>query len=100
MEMGAFAGALVALLAKAWRARSQVRWAKMSAAQLEANPSDPTMQERLAEQLIAKLRDPALREELQALLDEPDRQVAAATAAEERVPEMEEEQTIGLTWRP
>jgi hypothetical protein len=37
--------------------------------QLETNPSDPVIQERLAEQLTGKLmKDPAFREDLQALL--------------------------------
>jgi replicative DNA helicase len=48
--------------------------------QLEADPSDPATQERLAEQLTGKLKDPAFREDVQALLDELDRQAAAALA--------------------
>jgi hypothetical protein len=40
--------------------------------QLETNPSDPVIQERLAEQLTGKLKDPAFREDLQALLEEGD----------------------------
>jgi replicative DNA helicase len=108
MEMGAFTGALVALLAKDMasaiasdlgkdvsgaakqalrRLRQRLRRepdTRAAMEQLEANPSDPAVQERLAEQLTGKLKDPAFREDLQALLDELDRQ-AAAVAAEDRV---------------
>ena len=58
--------------------------------QLEANPSDPAVQERLAEQLTGKLKDPAFREDLQGLLDELDRQAAAAATAEDPVQEIGE----------
>jgi len=60
--------------------------------QLETNPSDPAVQERLAEQLTGKLTDPAFREDLQSLLDELDRQAAAAAAAEDPVQEIGEGQ--------
>ena len=56
--------------------------------QLETNPSDPAVQERLAEQLTGKLTGPAFREDLQGLLDELDRQAAAAAAAEDPVQEI------------
>jgi replicative DNA helicase len=111
MEMGAFTGALVALLAKdmASAIASEMGKDVSSAAkqalrrlgqrlrrepdtraameQLETNPSDPAVQERLAEQLTSKLTDPAFREDLQALLAELDRQAAAAVAAEDPVQE-------------
>jgi replicative DNA helicase len=111
MEMGAFTGALVALLAKDMasaiasemgkdvsgaakqalrRLRQRLRRepdTRAAMEQLEANPSDPAVQERLAEQLTGKLKDPAFREELQALLDELDRQAAAAVAAEDQLHE-------------
>ena len=104
MEMGAFTGALVALLAKDMasaiasemgkdvsgaakqalrRLRQRLRREPDTRAvmeQLEADPSDPAVQERLAEQLTGKLKDPAFREDVQALLDELDRQAAAALA--------------------
>ena len=104
MEMGAFTGALVALLAKdmasaiASEMGKDVSGAAKQALrrlgqrlrrepdtravmeQLEADPSDPATQERLAEQLTGKLKDPAFREDLQDLLDELDRQAAAALA--------------------
>ena len=60
--------------------------------QLETNPSDPAVQERLAEQLTGKLTGPAFREDLQGLLDELDRQAAAAAAAEDPVQEIGEGQ--------
>jgi replicative DNA helicase len=102
MEMGAFTGALVALLAKDMasaiasemgrdvsgaakqalrRLRQRLRREPDTQAvmeQLEADPSDPAVQERLAEQLTDKLKEPAFREDVQALLDELDRQAAAA----------------------
>ncbi len=111
MEMGAFTGALVALLAKdmasaiasemgkdvSGAAKQALRRlgqrlrrepdTRAAMEQLETNPSDPAVQERLAEQLTGKLDDPAFREELQALLDELDRQAAAAVAAEDRLHE-------------
>ena len=114
MEMGAFTGALVALLAKdmasaiASEMGKEVSGAAKQALrrlgqrlrrepdtraameQLEANPSDPAVQERLAEQLTGKLKDPAFREELQGLLDELDRQAAAAAGAEDPVQEIGE----------
>jgi thioredoxin-like negative regulator of GroEL len=86
MEMGAFTGALVALLAKdmasaiasemgkdvSGAAKQALRRlgqrlrrepdTRAAMEQLEANPSDPTVQERLAEQLTGKLTDPAFRE--------------------------------------
>jgi hypothetical protein len=104
MEMGAFTGALVALLAKDMaraiasemgkdvsgaakqalrRLRQRLRLepdTRAAMEELETNPSDPAVQERLAEQLTDKLKDPAFREELQVLLDELDRQAAAALA--------------------
>jgi replicative DNA helicase len=104
MEMGAFTGALVALLAKDMasaiasemgkdvsgaakqalrRLRQRLRRepdTRAAMEELETNPSDPAVQERLAEQLTDKLKDPAFREELQVLLDELDRQGAAALA--------------------
>jgi replicative DNA helicase len=111
MEMGAFAAALVALLAKdmasaiasemgrdlsggvkqalrrlAQRLRREPD-TRAAMEQLEVDPSDPAIQERLAEQLTGKLKDPAFREELQTLLDELDRKAAAAVAAEDRVHE-------------
>jgi hypothetical protein len=109
MEMGAFTGALVALLAKDMasaiasemgkdvsgaakqalrRLRQRLRREPETRAameQLETNPSDPAVQERLAEQLTRKLKDPAFREELQVLLDELDRQADAAVATEDRL---------------
>ena len=114
MEMGAFTGALVALLAKDMASAiasdmgKEVSGATKQALrrlgqrlrrepdtraameQLEANPSDPAVQERLAEQLTGKLTDPAFREELQGLLDELDRQAAAAAGAEDPVQEIGE----------
>jgi replicative DNA helicase len=111
MEMGAFTGALVALLAKdmasaianemgkdvSGAAKQALRRlgqrlrrepdTRAAMEQLETNPSDPAVQERLAEQLTGKLTDPAFREELQALLAELDRQAAAAVAAEDPVQE-------------
>jgi hypothetical protein len=111
MEMGAFTGALVALLAKDMasaiasdmgkdvseaakqalrRLRQRLRRepdTRAAMEQLETNPSDPATQERLAEQLTGKLKDPAFRDELQALLDELDRQAATAVAAEDPVQE-------------
>jgi replicative DNA helicase len=102
MEMGAFTGALVALLAKDMasaiasdmgkdvsgaakqalrRLRQRLRWEPDTHAameQLETNPSDPATQERLAEQLTGKLKDPAFREDLRALLDELSRQATVA----------------------
>src|SRR5215218_79271 len=102
MEMGAFTGALVALLAKdmasaiasemgkdvSGAAKQALRRlgqrlrrepdTRAAMEQLETNPSDPAVQERLAEQLTGKLTDPAFREELQALLAELDRQAVAA----------------------
>jgi replicative DNA helicase len=104
MEMDAFTGALVALLAKDMasaiasemgkdvsgaakqalrRLRQRLRRepdTRAAMEELETNPSDPAVQERLAEQLTDKLKDPAFREELQLLLDELDRQAAAALA--------------------
>jgi replicative DNA helicase len=104
MEMSAFTGALVALLAKdmasaiasemgkdvSGAAKQALRRlgqrlrrepaTRAAMEQLEADPSDPAVQERLAEQLTGKLKDPAFREDLQALLDELDRQAAAALA--------------------
>jgi replicative DNA helicase len=94
MEMGACTSALVALLAKdmasaiASEMGKEVSSATKQALrrlgqrlrrepdtraameQLETNPSDPAVQERLAEQLTGKLTDPAFREDLQGLLDE------------------------------
>jgi replicative DNA helicase len=117
MEMGAFTGALVALLAKDMasaiasemgkdvsgaakqalrRLRQQLRRepdTRAAMEQLEANPSDPAVQERLAEQLTGKLKDPAFREELQALLDDLDRQ--ASVAAKDRLDEEIEEGQAG-----
>ena len=114
MEMGAFTGALVALLAKDMASAiasdmgKEVSGATKQALrrlgqrlrrepdtraameQLEADPSDPAVQERLAEQLTGKLTDPAFREELQGLLDELDRQAAAAAGAEDPVQEIGE----------
>ena len=114
MEMGAFTGALVALLAKDMasaiasdmgkevsgatkqalrRLGQRLRREPATRAameQLETNPSDPAVQERLAEQLTGKLTDPAFREELQGLLDELDRQAAAAAGAEDPVQEIGE----------
>jgi replicative DNA helicase len=116
MEMGAFTGALVALLAKdmasaiasemgkdvSGAAKQALRRlgqrlrrepdTRTAMEQLETNPSDPAVQERLAEQLTGKLKDPAFREELQALLAELDRQAAAAVAAEDPVQEIGERQ--------
>jgi replicative DNA helicase len=116
MEMGAFTGALVALLAKDMasaiasemgkdvsgaakqalrRLRQRLRRepdTRAAMEQLETNPSDPATQERLAEQLTGKLRDPAFRDELQVLLEELDRQAAAAVAAEDPVQEIGERQ--------
>jgi replicative DNA helicase len=116
MEMGAFTGALVALLAKDMASAiasdmgKEVSSATKQALrrlgqrlrrepdtraameQLETNPSDPAVQERLAEQLTGKLTDPAFRQDLQSLLDELDRQAAAAAAAEDPVQEIEEGQ--------
>jgi replicative DNA helicase len=116
MEMGAFTGALVALLAKdmasaiasemgkdvSGAAKQALRRlgqrlrrepdTRAAMEQLEANPSDPAVQERLAEQLTGKLTDPAFREELQALLAELDHQAAAAVAAEDPVQEIGEGQ--------
>jgi replicative DNA helicase len=116
MEMGAFTGALVALLAKdmasaiasdmgkdvSGAAKQALRRlgqrlrrepaTRAAMEQLETNPSDPTVQERLAEQLTGKLTDPAFREDLQSLLDELDRQAAAAAAAEDPVQEIGEGQ--------
>jgi replicative DNA helicase len=107
MEMGAFTGALVALLAKDMASAMASEMGKdvseaakqalrrlgqrlrrepdtrAAMEQLETNPSDPVTQERLAEQLTGKLKDPAFREDLQALLEELDRQAAAAVAAED-----------------
>jgi replicative DNA helicase len=109
MEMGAFTGALVALLAKDMasaianemgkdvsgaakqalgRLRHRLRRepdTRAAMEQLETNPSDPAVQERLAEQLTYKLKDPAFREEVQALLDELDHQAEADAAAEDRL---------------
>jgi replicative DNA helicase len=109
MEMRAFTGALVALLAKDMASAiasdmgKEVSSATKQALrrlgqrlrrepdtraameQLETNPSDPAVQERLAEQLTGKLKDPAFREDLQALLEELDRQAAAAVVAEDSV---------------
>jgi replicative DNA helicase len=111
MEMGAFTGALVALLAKDMasaiagemgkdvsgavkqalrRLRQRLRRepdTRAAMEQLEADPSDPAVQERLAEQLTRKLEDPAFREELRSLFDELDRQVASAVDAEDRLQE-------------
>jgi hypothetical protein len=111
MEMGAFTGALVALLAKdmasaiasemgkdvSEAAKQALRRlgqrlrrepdTRAAMEQLETNPSDPVTQERLAEQLTGKLKDPAFREDLQALLEELDRQAAAAVVAEDSVQE-------------
>src|SRR5215211_966951 len=111
MEMGAFTGALVALLAKdmasaiasdmgkdvSEAAKQALRRliqrlrrepdTRAAMEQLETNPSDPATQERLAEQLTGKLKDPAFRDELQALLEELDRQAATAVAAEDPVQE-------------
>jgi DnaB-like helicase C terminal domain len=116
MEMGAFTGAVVALLAKdmasaiasemgkdvSGAAKQALRRlgqrlrrepdTRAAMEQLEANPSDPAVQERLAEQLTGKLTDPAFREDLQGLLDELDRQTAAAAAAEDPVQEIGEGQ--------
>src|SRR5215218_4135855 len=116
MEMGAFTGALVALLAKdmASAIASEMGKDVSEAAKqtlrrlgqrlrrepdtraaielLETNPSDPAVQERLAEQLTGKLKDPAFREDLQALLAELDRQAAAAVVAEDPVQEIGEGQ--------
>ena len=88
MEMGAFTGALVALLAKdmasaiASEMGKEVSEAAQQALrrlgqrlrrepdtraameQLQTNPGDPAAQERLAEQLTGKLKDPAFREDL------------------------------------
>lgn len=116
MEMGAFTGALVALLAKdmasaiasdmgkevssatkqalrrlGQRLRREPE-TRAAMEQLETNPSDPAVQERLAEQLTGKLTDPAFREDLQSLLDELDRQAAAAAVAEDPVQEIGEGQ--------
>jgi replicative DNA helicase len=111
MEMGAFTGALVALLAKdmasaiasemgkdvSEAAKQALRRlgqrlrrepdTRAAMEQLETNPSDPATQERLAEQLTGKLKDPAFREDLQALLEELDRQAAAVVVAEDPVQE-------------
>ena len=116
MEMGAFTGALVALLAKdmasaiasemgkdvSEAAKQTLRRlgqrlrrepdTRAAMEQLETNPSDPAVQERLAEQLTGKLKDPAFREDLQALLAELDRQAAAAVVAEDPVQEIGEGQ--------
>jgi replicative DNA helicase len=116
MEMGAFTGALVALLAKDMASAiasdmgKEVSSATKQALrrlgqrlrrepdtraameQLETNPNDPAVQEQLAEQLTGKLTDPAFREDLQSLLDELDRQAAAAAAAEDPVQEVGEGQ--------
>jgi replicative DNA helicase len=116
MEMGAFTGALVALLAKdmasaiasdmgkdvSGAAKQALRRlgqrlrrepdTRAAMEQLETNPSDPTVQERLAEQLTGKLTDPTFREDLQSLLDELDRQAATAAAAEDPVQEIGEGQ--------
>jgi len=116
MEMGAFTGALVALLAKdmasaiasdmgkdvSEAAKQALRRliqrlrrepdTRAAMEQLETNPSDPATQERLAEQLTGKLKDPAFRDELQALLEELDRQAATAVAAEDPVQEGGERQ--------
>jgi replicative DNA helicase len=116
MEMGAFTGALVALLAKdmasaiasemgkdvSEAAKQTLRRlgqrlrrepdTRAAMEQLETNPSDPVIQERLAEQLTGKLKDPAFREDLQALLAELDRQAAAAVVAEDPVQEIGEGQ--------
>jgi hypothetical protein len=111
MEVGAFTGALVALLAKDMASAMASEMGKdvseaakqglrrlgqrlrrepdtrAAMGQLEANPRDPATQERLAEQLTGKLKDPAFREDLQSLLEQLDRQAAAAVAAEDSVQE-------------
>jgi hypothetical protein len=127
MEMGAFTGALVALLAKdmasaiaseigkdvSGAAKQALRRlgqrlrrepaTRAAMEQLETNPSNLAVQERLAEQLTGKLKDPAFREDLQVLLAELDRQAAAAVAAEERVPQNGSQATtrpVGRCSRP
>jgi replicative DNA helicase len=119
MEMGAFTGALVALLAKDMasaiasemgkdvsdaakqalrRLRQRLRRepdTRAAMEQLETNPSDPAVQERLAEQLTGKLKDPAFREDLRALLDELNQQVASAVADEDRLQEEIGDEQVG-----
>jgi hypothetical protein len=108
MEMGALTGALVLLLAKDMASAIASEMGKdVSAAtkqalrrlrqrlgrepatraameRLEAAPKDPAVQEQLAEQLAVRLRDPAFKAELLSLLDDSDRQAAAADASEQR----------------
>lgn len=50
---------------------------------LQANPDDPVVQKQLAEQLTGKLEDPAFRQELRALLDDLNLQVASALGADQ-----------------
>ncbi|HEV8651549.1 MAG TPA: hypothetical protein VG276_19670 [Actinomycetes bacterium] len=68
--------------------------------QLEADPNDSVVQEQLAEQLTGKLKDPAFRERLQSLLEELDREVASAIAAEERLQAAVGERQAGMPADP
>jgi hypothetical protein len=120
MEMGVFTGALVALLAKDMasaiasemgkdvssaakqalrRLRQRLRRepdTRAAMEQLEADPNDPVVQERLAQQLTGKLEDPAFRDELQSLLEALDREVASAVASERRLQAAVGERLAGL----
>jgi len=125
MEMGAFTGALVALLAKDMasaiasdmgkdvssaakqalrRLRQRLRRESDTRAameQLEADPSDPVVQEQLAQQLTGKLEDPVFRDELlQSLFEALDREVALAVAAERRLQASVEERLAGMVADP
>jgi DnaB-like helicase C terminal domain len=124
MEMGAFTGALVVLLAKDMasaiasemgkdvsgaakqalrRLRQRLRREPATRAvmqQLEADPNDPVVQEQLAVQLTGKLKDPDFRQELQSFLDVLDREVAAAIAAERRLQAAVGERLAGMPADP